>query len=113
MEQHKEISMCYHNALIYSQMDDKIRLNVVNHPSGYICDEDIICTTKGWYPTASLFGYTALLIEQIRFTAPTSDEGYRNFMACKGKVYFLTEFGVYTEILQAQGGIQDITTIKN
>lgn len=102
MEQHKEISMCYHNALIYSQMDDKIRLNVVNHPSGYICDEDIICTTKGWYPTASLFGYTALLIEQIRFTAPTSDEGYRNFMACKGKVYFFNRvWSIYRDFTGA------------
>lgn len=98
MEQHKEISMCYHNALIYSQNDDRIRLNVANHPTGYISDEDIICTTKGWYPTASLFGYTELLIEQDRFIAPTSDEGYRNFMACKGRVFFLNRvWSVYRD----------------
>lgn len=102
LERNAEITMCYHNAIIYSQKDDKIRLNIVDHPSGCISDEDIICCTKGWYPTASLFGHTKLLIEQIRFTAPTSDEGYRNYMACHGKVYYFNRvWSVYREFTSA------------
>lgn len=89
LENHPEIVLCYHNAIIYTQNEDKIRLNVVDHPSGCVSDEDIICCTKGWYPTASLFGYTQFLIEQDRLNAPTSDEGYRNYMSCKGQVYYM------------------------
>ncbi len=89
MESHIEISACYHNAIIWEQNEDNIRLNVMNHPSGYINDEDVICTTRGWYPTASLFTRTEYIKEQPVFPISTGDEEWRNYLACRGKLYFI------------------------
>lgn len=89
MEEHEEISACYHNAISWTQNDDKVELSVNNQPSGYISDEDIICTTKGWYPTASLFMRTEYIKEQPLLPLSTGDEGWRNYLACRGKLYFL------------------------
>lgn len=89
MESHMEISACYHNAIIWDQNEDNIRLNVMNQPSGYIDDEDIICTTRGWYPTASLFMRTEYIKEQPVFPMSTGDELWRNYLACRGKLYFI------------------------
>lgn len=89
MESHMDISACYHNAIMWTQNDDIIELNVTNHPSGYISDEDIICTTRGWYPTASLFVRTKYIKEQPVLPTSTGDEGCRNYLACRGKLYFI------------------------
>lgn len=89
MESHIEMSACYHNAIIWEQNEDNIRLNIMNHPSGYINDEDVICTTRGWYPTASLFTRTEYIKEQPMFPISTGDEVCRNYLACRGKLYFI------------------------
>lgn len=99
MEKHTEIAACYHNAIMWTQDDDIIRLNVVNQPSGYISDEDIICTTKGWYPTASLFVRTEYIKEQPVFQISTGDEIWRNYLACRGKLYFINRaWSVYRSL---------------
>lgn len=89
MESHIEISACYHNAIIWEQNEDNIRLNVTSHPSGYISDEDILCTTRGWYPSASLFMRTEYIKELPVFPISTGDEVCRNYLACRGKLYFI------------------------
>lgn len=98
MEANPNISLCYHNALVYREETDSLQLNVFNHPSGYIEDKDIICTTKGWYPTASFFGRTDYIKEQPELKAATVDEGLRTYMACKGDLYFINgAWSVYRE----------------
>lgn len=98
MEAHPEISACYHDAIMWSQSDDRIMLNVINHPSGYISDEDVICTTKGWYPTASIFMRTEYIKEQPVFTISTGDELWRNYLACRGKLYYINKaWSVYRQ----------------
>lgn len=100
MESHAEISACYHNAIIWAQNEDDIRLNVMNHPSGYISDEDVICVTRGWYPTASLFVRTEYIKELPVFQITTGDEGWRNYLACRGKLYFINRaWSVYREFV--------------
>lgn len=98
MEANAETSACYHNALIYCNSNDQLKLNVNQHPSGYISDEDIICVTKGWYPTASLFTRTDCVKKQPAFEFPTGDECMRNFLACQGRVYYMNQaWSVYRE----------------
>lgn len=91
MEEHEEISACYHNAIIYEQDSDSVQLNVTKHPSGYISDENTICTIRGWYPTASLFMRTEYIKEQPVFTMATGDECWRDYLACRGKLYFINK----------------------
>ncbi len=101
MESHPEVSLCYHNAFVYQEDMDKLSLNILNQPSGYIGDEDIICTTKGWYPTASFFYRTEYLARQPDLHPPTGDEGIRNYMACCGKLYFINRvWSVYRQFAQ-------------
>lgn len=98
MEANPNISLCYHNALVYREETDSLQLNVFNHSSGYIEDRDIICTTKGWYPTASFFGRTDYIKEQPELKAATADEGLRTYMACRGDLYFINgAWSVYRE----------------
>lgn len=91
MEAHPEISLCYHNAVLHNEEKDEMTLNVVGQESGYITDSDIICPSKGWYPTASSFYRTAYLAEKPDLHAPTGDEEMRCYMACKGKIYFFNQ----------------------
>lgn len=101
MESDQEISLCYHNALIYGEEKDALRLNVQNHPSGYIEDKDIICATKGWYPTASLFCRTDFFRELPDFKGATDDVVWRTCMACRGKLYFINRaWSVYRDFSQ-------------
>ncbi len=103
MEANPNISLCYHNALIYQKESDILRLNVQNHPSGYIEDRDIINVTKGWYPTASIFCRTDDIKEQPDIQAGTGDETWRTYMACRGDLYFINRaWSVYTEF--SEGG---------
>nr|WP_305182344.1 glycosyltransferase [uncultured Schaedlerella sp.] len=89
MESNPNISLCYHNALVYREESDELQINVHNHPSGYIDDREIISPTKGWYPTASFFGRTDYMKNQPDFKAATGDEALRTYMACKGDLYFI------------------------
>lgn len=91
MEEHEEISACYHNAIVYEQDSGHIQLNVTNHLSGYISDENTLCTVRGWYPTASLFMRTEYIKEQPVFTIATGDEVWRDYLACRGKLYFINK----------------------
>lgn len=91
MEAEPGISMCYHNAVIHNEGKDNLFLNVSRHKSGYIKDRDIICPTKGWYPTASSFYRADYLKDYPDLHAPTGDEGMRYYMACKGKLYFINQ----------------------
>lgn len=98
MEENPNISLCYHNALVYREESDSLQLNIYGHPSGYIADKDIICTTKGWYPTASFLGRTDFMKEQPALKAATNDEGLRTYMACKGDLYFINRaWSVYRD----------------
>ena len=101
MESDQEISLCYHNALVYGEEKDTLRLNVQNHPSGYIEDKDIICASKGWYPTASLFCRTDSFKELPDFKGATGDVVWRTCMACRGKLYFINRaWSVYRDFSQ-------------
>lgn len=91
MEEHEEIAACYHNAILYEQDSGHIQLNVTKHLSGYISDENTICTVRGWYPTASLFMRTEYIKEQPVFTIATGDEVWRDYLACRGKLYFINK----------------------
>lgn len=103
MEANPEISLCYHNAVVYDEGKDSLFLNVLEHKSGYIRDKDIICPTKGWYPTASSFYRAEYLSDYPDLHAPTGDEGMRCYMACKGRLYFVNQaWCVYREA--ANGG---------
>lgn len=98
MEADSEISMCYHNAVVYNEEKDRLTLNVLNHPSGYIKDKEVICPVKGWYPTASCFYRAEYLRDYPNLHAPTGDEGMRYYMACRGKLYFINQaWCVYRE----------------
>ncbi len=98
MEADPEISLCYHNAVVYNEGKDSLVLNVLRHPSGYIRDKDVICPTKGWYPTASSFYRAEYLRDYPDLHAPTGDEGMRYYMACRGKLYFINQaWCVYRE----------------
>lgn len=102
METHPEVSACYHNAIMWSQNDDSIKLSIADQLTGYISDEDIICPAKGWYPTASLFT-RAEYKSQPQCIVPTGDEGLRNYLACRGKVYYINRiWSVYREF--SKGG---------
>ncbi len=98
MESNPNISLCYHNALIYQEEQDLLRLNVYDHPSGYIEDRDIINVTKGWYPTASIFCRADYIKQQPEFCISTGDETCRTYMACRGDLYYLNRvWSVYRE----------------
>lgn len=98
MEADPEISLCYHNAVVYNEGKDTLFLNVFSHKSGYIKDRDVICPTKGWYPTASSFYRAEYLRDYPDLHAPTGDEGMRCYMACKGRLYFINQaWCVYRE----------------
>ena len=98
MEENPEISACYHNALVYEEEKDKLTLNIKNQPSGYISDKDAIGTGKGWYPTGSVFYRTEYMKDKPDFKAPTGDEELRNYMACRGKLYFINQaWSVYRQ----------------
>lgn len=98
MEADPEISLCYHNAVVYDEGKDSLVLNVLKHKSGYIADKNIICPTKGWYPTASSFYRAEYLRDYPNLHAPTGDEGMRYYMACKGRLYFINQaWCVYRE----------------
>lgn len=88
MESDSEISLCYHNALVYEEQGDILKLNVNNHPSGYIEDRDIIYASKGWYPTASILVRTDFFKELPDLKGATGDVVWRTCMACRGKLYF-------------------------
>lgn len=107
MESHPEVSLCYHNALIYQEDTDELVLNVLNQVSGYIEDKDVICTTKGWYPTASAFFRTAYYAGQPDFPIATSDEGMRTCMACRGKLYFMNRaWSVYRQLAKGSWNVK-------
>lgn len=91
LESHPEISLCYHNAVVYDRDKDDLTLNVINHKSGYITDADSVFPSRGWYPTASSFYRTEYLEEYPNLHAPTGDEGMRCYMACRGKLYFINQ----------------------
>lgn len=91
MEANPNVSLCYHNALVYNEELDKLTLNIQNHPSGYISDKDVIYASKGWYPTSSIFCRTKELREQPNFKAATGDVALRTYMACRGKLYFMNK----------------------
>lgn len=98
METHPEVSACYHNALIYQDKTDMLRLNIQNHPSGYIEDKDVIYASKGWYPTASFFGRRDYMEGQPDIKAATGDLAMRTYMACRGKLYFVNRaWSVYRD----------------
>lgn len=98
MESDPNIALCYHNALKYEEQKDTLRLSVNNHSSGYIEDRDIICASKGWYPTASILARTDFLKERPDFKGATRDVIWRTYMACRGKLYFLNRaWSVYRE----------------
>lgn len=89
MESHPEVSSCYHNGLGYEEELDKFSLIIKEQPSGYLEDRDVICVTKGWYPTASMFLRRDYWLEQPDFGKGVADEVRRNYMACRGKIYFM------------------------
>lgn len=91
LESHPEISLCYHNALVYDVGIDKLTLNVEAHQSGYIEDRDIVYPRKGWYPTASVFCRTKYMLNYKNLHAPTGDEGRRCYMACCGRLYYINQ----------------------
>ncbi len=101
MESHPEVSLCYHNALVYDESRDEANLSIYEQKTGYISDLDIICTTHGWYPTASLFCRASYLLEQPDLFPATGDEGIRTYMACRGKLYFINQvWSVYRQYLE-------------
>ena len=101
MEAHPEVSLCYHNALVYDEGRDETNLSIYDQKTGYISDRDIICTTHGWYPTASLFCRASYLLEQPDLFPATGDEGIRTYMACRGKLYFINQvWSVYRQYLE-------------
>ena len=89
MESHPEVSLCYHNGITHDLKSDEMGLSVMEHRSGYIEGEDIICPAKGLYPTSSSFYRKEYLAEKPRLGAPTGDEEMRFYMACRGKIYFM------------------------
>lgn len=91
MESHPEVSLCYHNGIIFDLKSEEMVLAVTRYKSGYIEDEHIICPAKGWFPTASSFYRTAYLAEKPKLGAPTEDEEMRLYMACRGKIYFINK----------------------
>ncbi|MCH5270282.1 MAG: glycosyltransferase [Lachnospiraceae bacterium] len=91
LEAHPEISLCYHNAVVYDEDKDELTLNVIKHKSGYITDADTVFPSKGWYPTASSFYRTEYMEDYPNLHAPTGDEGMRCYMACCGKLYFINQ----------------------
>lgn len=98
MEANPHISLCYHNALVLQEETDSLKLNIQNHPSGYIKDRDVICASKGWYPTASVFCRTQYLREQPIMKSATGDVALRTYMACRGDLYFINRvWSVYRD----------------
>lgn len=98
LESNPNISLCYHNALMYQKKQDSLRLNINDHPSGYIEDKDVINATKGWYPTASIFCRADYLKAQPDFCISTGDEVLRTCMACRGNLYYMNRvWSVYRE----------------
>lgn len=91
MEAHPEVSLCYHNAVVYDESKDELNLNVIDHKTGYVEDEDVIYPRKGWYPTASVLCRTEYMLSYHDLHAPTGDEGRRCYMACRGRLYFINE----------------------
>lgn len=113
METHPEVSLCYHNALVYDEGRDEVNLCINNQKTGYISDCDIICTTHGWYPTASLFCRAAYLLEQPDMRPSTGDEGIRTYMACRGKLYFINQvWSVYRQYLDGSFNARYCENIK-
>ncbi len=98
MEKNPNIALCYHNALVYQEESDTLKLNVNGQPSGYIEDGDIINVKRGWYPTASIFCRTEYMREMPDFCASTDDEVCRTYMACRGDLYYINRvWSVYRE----------------
>lgn len=91
MEVHPEVSLCYHNAVVYDESKDELNLNVIDHKTGHVEDEDVVYPRKGWYPTASVLCRTEYMLSYHDLHAPTGDEGRRCYMACRGRLYFINE----------------------
>ncbi len=91
MESHPEVSLCYHNGITHDLKREEMGLAVMEHKSGYIEDEDIICPAKGWYPTSSSFYRTTYLAEKPKLGAPTGDEEMRFYMAYRGRIFFINK----------------------
>ena len=94
MELHPEVSLCYHNALIYENGvmgREDLALQVSMHKTGYIKASDIVYPSKGWYPTASMFFRTKYMAGYYDMHAPTGDEGMRCYMACCGRLYYINQ----------------------
>lgn len=91
METHPEVSLCYHNAVVYTEDKDELGLNVIGHRSGYVEEQDVVCASKGWYPTASAFSRVEYALNYQDLHAPTGDEGRRCYMACCGRLYFINQ----------------------
>lgn len=113
MEAHPEISLCYHNALLYDEGSDEVNLCVYDQKTGYISDRDVICTTHGWYPTASIFCRASDLLKQSDLLPATGDEGIRTYMACRGKLYFINQvWSVYRQYLEGSFNARYCENIK-
>lgn len=98
MEKNPGISLCYHNALVYQEKSDLLRLNMHDHPSGFVEDRDVINVTKGWYPTSSILCRTDYMMEQPDFCETTGDEVWRTYLACRGDLYYINRaWSVYRE----------------
>lgn len=91
MEVHPEVSLCYHNAVVYDEGKDELTLNVMDHRSGYVEEQDVVYPSKGWYPTASAFSRTEYALNYQGLHAPTGDEGRRCYMACCGRLYYINK----------------------
>lgn len=94
MQAHPEISLCYHNAVVYEEGAEKreeLTLQLYGHKTGYVKDPDVICPRKGWYPTASIFCRKEDMLKYPDWHEPTGDEGIRFHMACYGKLYYINQ----------------------
>lgn len=94
MESHPDVSLCYHNALVYEEnaIDrEELTLQIYTHKTGYVRDSDVVYPTKGWYPTASIMCRTEYMMDYYDMHAPTGDEGIRCYMACRGRLYYINQ----------------------
>lgn len=93
MEQHKDVSMCFHNAYYYDQVRSKIIGEHRIYEMDKYVDNNIIFRDGGFIPTNSIMYRSELIskVNELSAACPVGDLPLQIAMAISGKVYYINK----------------------
>ena len=93
MEQHKDVSMCFHNAYYYDQIRHKIIGKHRIYGMDKYVDNNIIFRDGGFIPTNSIMYRSEFIskVNELSAACPVGDLPLQIAMAISGKVYYINK----------------------